>query len=453
MVSAGPPAAPRVLLADARAAGAGVHPGMSLAAARALAEELQVYPHDPAREQAALERLAAWAGRFSSLVSLAPPRSLLLEVGGSLSLYGGAKALAAQVDRGVAALGYEAVPAAAPTPLAATWLARSGRRAWLRDPGRLGDVLGALPLECLDLEPGQKEALAGLGLRTLGECLRLPRDGLGRRFGPGLAAQLDQALGRRPDPRAPFVPPARFDGRLELPAEVDGSEALLFPLRRLLNELAGLLASRSAGTGRLVLELIHREKRITPVVLRLAKPVGESERLLILFRERLHALRLAEPVRALRLRSDTLRPLAPVTRDLFGAREGPGEDPALLPERLRARLGEQAVRGLCLVAEHRPERAWRYGAPGEGAGPPPPGGRRPLWLLSPPMPLRTRNGRPCFEGALHRETEAERIESGWWDGQDIARDYFIARNPRGERLWIFRERRGARRWFLHGIFG
>jgi protein ImuB len=35
----------------------------------------------------------------------------------------------------------------------------------------------------------------------------------------------------------------------------------------------------------------------------------------------------------------------------------------------------------------------------------------------------------------------------------VARDYYVATNPRGMRLWIFRQRRGGRHWFLHGIFG
>jgi protein ImuB len=47
----------------------------------------------------------------------------------------------------------------------------------------------------------------------------------------------------------------------------------------------------------------------------------------------------------------------------------------------------------------------------------------------------------------------ERIESGWWDGDDARRDYFVAEDPRGCRLWVFRERDGRRRWYLHGIFG
>ena len=46
----------------------------------------------------------------------------------------------------------------------------------------------------------------------------------------------------------------------------------------------------------------------------------------------------------------------------------------------------------------------------------------------------------------------ERIESGWWDGNDVARDYFVARNPAQSLLWIYRERREGGGWYLHGFF-
>ena len=48
----------------------------------------------------------------------------------------------------------------------------------------------------------------------------------------------------------------------------------------------------------------------------------------------------------------------------------------------------------------------------------------------------------------------ERIESGWWDGADIRRDYFTAESPRGEMLWIYRDRRYGDdgEWFLQGMF-
>ena len=50
------------------------------------------------------------------------------------------------------------------------------------------------------------------------------------------------------------------------------------------------------------------------------------------------------------------------------------------------------------------------------------------------------------------EPERERIEGGWWDGGEVGRDYFVARSQQGERLWVFRELGGRRRWFLQGWF-
>jgi len=44
----------------------------------------------------------------------------------------------------------------------------------------------------------------------------------------------------------------------------------------------------------------------------------------------------------------------------------------------------------------------------------------------------------------------ERIESGWWDGGEIGRDYFVGSDAQGGELWLYRDRGGQ--WFVHGIF-
>jgi protein ImuB len=79
---------------------------------------------------------------------------------------------------------------------------------------------------------------------------------------------------------------------------------------------------------------------------------------------------------------------------------------------------------------------------------------RPLWLLATPEPLEREKsqqwGRPRRQGALQLLRGPERIESGWWDGADVARDYYVARDSRGSLLWIYRDVLG---WFLHGVFG
>ena len=84
----GPPQRLVVIHCNAAAQAAGVAPGMKLAAAQALARELIALERNAEREQAALAELAGWAYQFSSHVVLQPD-GLLLEVGGSVRLFGG----------------------------------------------------------------------------------------------------------------------------------------------------------------------------------------------------------------------------------------------------------------------------------------------------------------------------------------------------------------------------
>ncbi|MFB3078712.1 MAG: hypothetical protein ACE1Y4_11990, partial [Lysobacterales bacterium] len=112
----------RVLLADARATAAGIMAGQSAHAALALLPALRLEERSLTREQQALEVLASWLERFSSFVSIAGENVLLLEIAGSLRLFGGLKHLRQTISSGLSAQGFAASLAIAPTPLAATWL-------------------------------------------------------------------------------------------------------------------------------------------------------------------------------------------------------------------------------------------------------------------------------------------------------------------------------------------
>ncbi|MEJ2553719.1 MAG: DNA polymerase Y family protein [Gammaproteobacteria bacterium] len=405
-----------ILLCNAAAASCGIRPGMAPGAALALSAALQLRPRDDRAERQALGSLAAWAGQFTSLVSLLPPQALLLEIEGSLSFFRGLEALLRRVDRRTAQLGYVSQSGVAPTPL------------------------GALT-----------QILEGLGLRSLGDVLRLPRAGLARRFGPALLDTVDRLLGRRADPREPYVPPPRFERQLLLPVETCEREALLFPARRLLLELAGFLIARQAGTQQLQWTFSHHRRPATHITLGLAAASRDASHLLKLLRERLTRTALAHPVEAIVLRVTDLRPLHPRALRLDGAQDAQAEDWPQLVETLRARLGDAAVRGLQCFPDHRPEQAWRS-APPDAPGPLLPPLMRPLWLLPEPVALKSREGVPYLDERLTIETGPERLESGWWDGGDMARDYFVASDGTHSRYWIFQERHGARRWFLHGLF-
>lgn len=418
-----------VLVCNAVAEALGVRPGNAAAMAWALAPRLRTLPRDAAAEGTALEAIATWACQFTTKVSLEPPQSVLLEVEGSLRLFGGAARLMQRLRNGLADLGFEAQIAAGPTARAALWLARGRKQA-----------LPVLPVDAMD--PGA-EALALLrriGVRTLGELMALPRAGLAARLGQGLLDDLDRALGKVPEPRAFFVPPERFEARLELPAPVIEAERLLFAARRLLLQLQGFLAARQAGVRGFTLEILHRGARPTAIEIGFGAPRRDPEHALRLLRERLDATVLARPAEGICLEACGLAPLAGAAPGLFGDARSEAEKWGRLTERLQARLGGARVHGLATHPEHRPERAWRIPAGNEICALEAAPGPRPVWLLDPPHRLE--------EGDFVLLAGPERIESGWWDGGDVARDYFIA--ARGVSLaWIYRTREG---WFLHGLF-
>jgi protein ImuB len=458
----------RVIAAEADAQAAGVRIGMTLGAALAAAPGIDPRPRDMRREQELMQRLAGIAATFTPQVSLEPPDGLLLEIRPSINLFGGLRQLcrrlrdACRADAVLAQIRAEPHFTLAPTALAALVAARAGARCFITDPAVLPARLKPLPLAALRWSEEQNARLVAMGVRTLGELMRLPRAGFARRFGPGLLADLDRLLGRRADPRARLVRRERYRGVRDFDHEIEDHERILHALEPLLDELERFLRTRQRGITALQCRFHHYRAPPTHCTLRLAAPEANAERFLKLLRERLATLTLPEPVRRCELRSGALTHRTEASKPLWSPGErghaSAGEMPALI-EHLRARLGAQAVHGIARVSEHRPENAWRVAEPAltprespctEDAGQ---RLRRPLWLLQAPRALQQLRGRPRHEGPLELLAGPERIESGWWDGADVQRDYYVAKDPDGSRLWIFRECAGSRQWFLHGIFG
>ena len=420
-----------------------------------------------------LERLALCAQRFTPRVSLVPPDGLVLEVKGSLHLFNGVAGLSRALASECASLGLKSMVALAPTPLAALVAARVGKRFVVTEMTRLVGQLMPLPLAALRWPEETLERLARMGVRTIGQVLRLPRAGFARRFGTDSLAVLDRLTGRGADLRERFHARERFRRRRELNFELENQAAILGALAPLLAELGKFLESRQCGVMKLECLLRHRNHEPTSCVLRLAAPVADVRRLTELLGERLNAVTLPEPVRSCELRSSSFVRRVFASNSVWQPGEyggSAGAEAAELIERLRARLGPEAVYGLQVLPAHRPENAWGVKEPvGSGAprpealralaqnqrGPevPWPPFRRPMWLLPEPRLLSERDGLPRRRGPLRLLGEPERIETGWWDGGEIARDYYTAADIHGVRLWIFRERATPHRWFLHGVFG
>ncbi|HEX8782527.1 MAG TPA: DNA polymerase Y family protein, partial [Steroidobacteraceae bacterium] len=313
---------------------------------------------DPAQ---GLEPLATRAQRFTPRVSLAPPDGLLLEVAGSLHLFAGVTGLRRELMAECLSLRVRPVLAFAPTPLAALTAARAGQTLVITDLAQLVGQLAPLPLDALRWPEETRARLARTGVRTIGAVLRLPRAGFARRFGMTQLAQLDALTGRSRDLRAAFQAPVRFRRRRELDCELSDQGRLLTELVPLIAALGAFLTARQCGVMELECRLVHRQAPPTRCVLTLAAPCADEQQLAALFGEHLNALRLPAPVRACELRADQLMPQLPRGRCLWQPGEHGGEagEPSDgLIDRLRARLGSEAVYGLSLRQEHRPEGAW-----------------------------------------------------------------------------------------------
>jgi protein ImuB len=419
----------------------GVAPGMTLAEAHALCPGLVAAGRDPDSERRALARLAECCLEFTPWISLDFEATLLLEVRGSLGLFGGPAALIEKA-RQVCAAGHAVRTGLAPSPAAAWTLARCGVSEPVLEAGALRSVLGDLPIGALDLDEKLARRLVRAGLRGLRDLWRMPRDGLARRYGRELLRRLDEIAGSRGRPLRQFHAPPRFHAERELAMATEALGHFLPLLEALLAEFEAFLRRRDAVASGLELELRHPRLAPTRVCLGLRRPGREARHFAALLRERLERIALPGPVRSLALQSASLQPFALPAAALFTPAAGSGEDWDELLDRLQARLGPQALRQPAIRADHRPERAGAGTDPGENRVPRAP---RPLWLLPQPRPLPV-PGIRILPGC-------ERIESGWWDGTPVRRDYHVAVGGAGARLWVYREPGSGGPWHLHGLFG
>ncbi len=451
---------------------AGIKPGMRRAGALMLAPQARLHERSPELEAQALQAVALALLQYSPLVAQGEEATLLVDVGASLRLFGGVRALCRRIAASLRALGYTGVLSCAPTARGAWLLARAhARQARTLSMASLVRRLDRLP--CAVLPPARPylDWFDGIGCRTLGQLRHLPRPGLQRRCGAALLDMLDDAHGHSTELFVWIEAPPTFCASLELFDRVEHADALLFGARRLLQQMTGWLCARQFAVERIQFLLAHERGRVarppTVIALALGEAVWRDEHLVRLLKERLAQLVLEAPVIGLTLEALQVQPMAPPSDTLFPEPGGTPQERQRLMELLVARLGSENVLQAVPRADYRPEAANQWlplpaKPAGKNAQPDLPPGLsgmpRPGWLLAQPVALLMREHRPFYGSPLKMVSVAERIEAGWW-GQSQARDYFIAEGLDHAHYWVYRERiagsgeDAAPRWFLHGLFG
>ena len=478
----------RLTAVDARAQAQGIHPGMTLADARALHPALRVAAADAVADRRWLRRLARRCGDWSPRVTLVPPDGITLDIAGSAHLFGGEPGLVAQVEEAFAAIGMALRLAAAATAQGAQALARHAPLPVADE----GGALRALPLAALQLADEDTLALHRAGLRTVGDVAARPAATIAARFGAAAITALRRLTGDEQAPIDALAPadPLHFERRFAEPVALQATIAAGF--LALLRTAAVALEQRGLGGRRYVLTLFRSDGARHRLSIDTGLPTRDPALVLRLFDERIAAL--ADPFDpgfgydSMTLSVPVAEPLGPqqpgwAGDGLDGGADGAASAAALagLIDRLSARLGPGSIRRLMPHDSHMPEQAQHalpaMEAPAPVPWPAPAAGEppvRPLFLFDPPQPVEVIAEVP--DGPPHRfrwqrrvhdvrlYEGPERIAAQWWrriGGEapgrgGLTRDYYRIEDAHGRRYWIFRhglyEETAAPRWYLHGLF-
>jgi len=491
-----------------------IREGMTLTQARALCAGVVHAEQDVERDHKALEALGRWMMRSSPVVALVrgTMSGLFLDVTGCDRLFGGLDKLARQIRDALARLRIAARVALAPTPggaWALTFATAEGTgKIPIVSPEELESALAPLPPMALRIGDDLDAALHHLGLSTIGQLMRLPREVLPARFGNELLERLDQALGRVPEPLTALEYVCPVAARADFDGAVSALEVIWAAFQQLVSGIIRQLARRGRGARTLEVEFL-RDTPLPPIkrTILLSRPSRDPVNLFHLFRcatedlgappaprSRLRGRKLgvaatrvenfqSEGFIGLKLAVPLHEPLPDEQIALLGHEDYAGQrELDHLIERLRVRLGPDAVVQAELAESYVPEKAWKgsgFGVQGSGKtrwsasllnpeprtlNPP-----RPLHLLPLPTELRVmvspsddREGRPVMfvhndevhGDGVHRVRHCvgpERIAGRWWDGHDKTRDYFDVQDDAGRRFWVFRVTQTGK-WYLHGVF-
>ncbi|HEV3339658.1 MAG TPA: DNA polymerase Y family protein [Pirellulales bacterium] len=454
-------------------------------------------------DREALASLVPWCEHFSPSVGVdttEPLESLFLDVTGLAGLFHGEESLVEHVQREFGRRGLTTRAVLADTPGAAWGLARYGKMAQpslVVPPGQTLAELSPLPVEALRLNSDCVETLKDLGLRRVGQLLPFSRESLAARFGPELLLRLDQASGAVEEVIVADHPEPTVEAEWIFEHPTDREEVIRQVFQRQLEQITRELAPRRQGVQELVCRWRGETGTSGEITVGLYRASASPRHLAELIDVQWEAARrkLAEPLASVSISVTAAAALECRQQELFERRyEGDAPyDPrqtALLIDRLSSRLGRSSVVRARLLPEAQPELAWRYeplvGGPKRRSNRPrdvlrgvrvrQPGKKRSAskdslfrpWPLVRPLSLAVRplgvevvsmatHGSPLafvFLDQQHRVQRTwgpERIQTGWWRGRSVRRDYYRVETTAGRWFWLFRQLTDNR-WYLHGTF-
>jgi protein ImuB len=449
----------RLYCLNAEAEAEGLHRHMTLADARAFCPDLISARAAPEHDKRFLAALRRWVTRYCPWVGLEGIDGLVLDVTGAAHLWGGEKAMLADMRDRLERAGLSVRLGLADTRGAAWALAHHGEG--VAPPNAALKAIGPLPVAALRLEDEMTVALQRLGLRRVADLAATPRAPLARRFGKELLMRLDQALGAQPETITPLAEPPHFGVRLTFPEPIGLVGDVMAGAARLLDQLCAKLKAHETGARTLRLTLRRVDQGSQQVELRLASAMRDPARILPLFERGVAEVDAGFGIDQMRLEALQVEDL-PV-RQINSLNAGRTDRLDDLITRIGMRIGLENIQRFLPADSHIPERsfivmpaAWsRPEGSWVSARP------RPLRLF-PPEPISASGPQPParfrwrrMAMTTARTTGPERIAPEWWIEEECwrsgMRDYWQVETREGRRLWLFHTPLTTG-WFVQGEF-
>lgn len=439
----------KILSANLAARDSGVYSGQSYTSAIVVCPGLRVTQRNVLSEKLILNSIAELLQQFSPQI-ICEEESIIFEISGSLRLFGGIDQLKKKIKETIKARRFRYEMAISPTILSALWRARSAQVKAVFNVKNLPSEMAPLPIDVMGMGKELRSSLQAIGIENLADLIRMPRAGMARRYGWALVDTLDRAMGRKPDPRAMWKAPEYFEKSLEFYCETDSRKLLDQGIIRLSDQLSYFLCQRQLAIRRLIVE-IHTNSRVYEGNPESYHPVREGNSIVWMVSNWLDAIRLDSPAWRLVFRAREFISFQP-DQGLNFSKAIEQERLRVAVDGIRSRFGNAAIVRVGISPDHRPEMATQKvsldsvrkieGREQKGW---------PLFLLSQAVNLHGIVGKQDHGEGMKIMGGPERIESGWWDGNDVSRDYYRVRSSDGAELWVFNDLRSGN-WYLQGYF-
>lgn len=322
------------------------------------------------------------------------------------------------------------------------------------------DAAQGVPIQYADLSPELEQKLMSMGLATLDKVLRIPIDVLGKKLGHEVVQWCLNLTGRSTLNLHFFHPQAIFYRHRQLNAEITAWEGVRFVLKSLLETLETFLRNHQKSTQQVSVLLFSRGSSHNPanppslphpgvasLDITMARPCTSSAEMFNVMQLQMEAFKFPGPITDVALQVSHLETLRSVNSG-FWADQFTDDGLSTVLNRLQAKLGSKKVQRLAPQSGWLPELQQICTDSGATAGHQALAAATwvPLWLVTP---------QPIYIETWQVQGQPQRLVVPWWlaPSQSLTlRDYWLAQDGQGRYGWVYFEfdndQGGC--WYLQG---